>query len=341
MCFPSPGPRCSAHAHAEYLTALGRFKRAKTVEEQVRLGAVLEDKQRVYETTPRGLNGLRREADLTQDASMQFILRRRFEAGSAARKSQLAQYNAQQRSKSTAVRETLQEQGIGGRYQLAAGIAYAHLAAQYGAEQVELLDVHTAVAQVAGDERRFFVLPQKYQDFWGEVNHLGDKWLSQDAELTAFLAAQHGHLEHLATANLPALESWFAQRLRASDYAEVLAVDTRSERVEQLAIAQLGERYAINLSLREKRGGTTAWAGAESNLKALLAGTPYAAGAVRKEGREYVISGVAQQLRRDLHVGDNLYMAWRADTADFAVRRAHASSKYAVVVKLALKAALA
>lgn len=333
MCFPSPGPRCSAHANAEYLTALKRFKGAKSMEERVKLGAILETKQQVFESTPRGLNRLRQEADLTEDSGLKFVLTHRMEVGQATRQRQLAEYNALRKSKSSAVHEALTTEGLTGRYQLAAGIAYAHLS-EWGHSDVEIVDVHTIISiSKAGTALRWFVLPQKYQDLWGDVSRQGARW-EGDSKIVEFLEAQHGSLDHIMPEHLPLLQEWFSERLSAAGYTGVLLVDTRSERVSESSVTNLYRSRDIRLTLRQKLGGTTRWTGEEAQLRELLGGTAWEQGTLAKGEEGWVVSNVHQQPKRELHV-NGIYLAWREASADFLVRRPHTSTKYSLVVKLA------
>lgn len=332
MCFPSPGPRCSAHAQAEYLSALSRFKGAKSLADRERLGAVLEAKRMVFESTPRGLNGLRREFELSKDDKLRFVLARRMEQGQATRKRQLDEYNALRRDKSSGVHETLQAQGLSGRYQLAAGIAYSHLSA-IGAQDLEISDLHTLSGTHAGQEQRWFVIPQKYQGIWGEISKVEGSW-SGDEQLADFLQAQHGSVEHILPQHMPLLKAWFIQQLRDFGYTKLLLVDTRRETARAAEVETLFEHREMRLALRQKLGGTTRWSGDEAQLRELLQGTPWEQGSYAKTDEGWVISGVNQQPPSELHAA-GLYLAWRGASADYLVRRPHASTKFSPVVKLA------
>lgn len=332
MCFPSPGPRCSAHAQAEYLTALSRFQGAKSLAERERLGAILETKRSVFESTPRGLNGLRREFELSKDEKLRFVLARRMEQGQATRKRQLSEYNALRREKSSVVRETLQAQGLSGRYQLAAGIAYAHVS-DLGVQDVEIADLHTLTGVQEDSEQRWFVVPQKYQDLWGEISKIDGDWAG-DGPLVQFLRAQHGSVEHILPQHRSLLNDWLIQHLREVGYTKLLLVDTRSEVAREAELEELFEHREVRLTLRQKLGGTTRWNGEEGELKSLLQGSVWEQGSYVKTDEGWVISGVNQQPAGQLHAG-GLYLAWRGASVDYLVRRPHASTKFSPVVKLA------
>jgi hypothetical protein len=338
MCFPSPGPRCSAHAHDEYLTAKSRYARATTSAESLRLARVLEEKTRIYDTTPRGMNDLQRAANATENELERTVLLQRFAVGRATRAAQLKAYNENQRHVVSSTTKALRESGITGRYEIAAGLAYAHMSQKHPDATVEIEDLHTLVLTQGNESVRVFVIPHKYQDFWAEVSLRDNRWVGApgNEDLARVLNTQSVGQTQLHARNQGLLQGWFTRTLEARGYSSALAVDTRNGNVRELQLDKLYDVFQIDLTLREKRGGTTVWVGSQAELEQLLSGSVFAAGQLVKAGREYVISGVPQQSKTQLHLPQGLYMSWRETTEDFVARRVHASTKSSVIVRLSL-----
>ena len=87
MCYPKPGPRCSAHAKEKLREASKAFKANDSFDNFM----ALKDAQQAYETTPEGIRELKKQLDSMQGVDM--TLEARITIAEGTRQAQIDAYN--------------------------------------------------------------------------------------------------------------------------------------------------------------------------------------------------------------------------------------------------------
>lgn len=338
MCYPSPGPRCSNHAYKEYVEAQQRFAVCVDAEEKLILGNKLEEKRAAYESTPRGQNELRRQADSTTGLEREQLLAR-FRKGVETRVKQFEDYNLSVARKDTSFTELMHDKEYTrGRYQDASGIALLYLTSQPLDKEFHIENAHTITA----NEKKLFILPEKYQGKWAQAKQENGIYTTTSSLLKEVLNST------LDTSNLSAKNQqkslrWFVELLESESYAGFAAVNRRTQDVAVMPLSRLGEAYDISLKVKKRLGGTTNYAGELEPIKALLKGTPFEKGNLLQPAgtNKTVVYGILPQAKEDCVISPEFYLAWHVSNEGtdgyFEVRRRHSSSNFDILVCLKAK----
>lgn len=336
MCYPVPGPRCSAHAYKELVEAEKKFVNCTDPSTKLLLGASLEEKQNTYDSTPRGQNDLRRAADLAEGLEKEELLLR-LRRGEEIRKQQLDAYHAMLRNKKSRFTDSVEEKGyVGGRYQDACGIAAMFLADRFPSEEFHVADLTTIIS----DTRKVLVLAEKYVNKWGSCVYTKSRGYQSDDILLNKIFQESINLPVLSPNNQKLMFKWFVSTLNLDGYTHFAAVNRKTEDTVVLPLEEMPKLYSIKMKLRKRIGGSTNYRGNVAELLQYLVGTPFEEGKlIQPEGTsKTVIYGVPPQAKQDCVLTNEIFLSWRdshdGDEGYFEIRRKHVSENYDVIVQL-------
>jgi hypothetical protein len=338
MCHPYPGPRCSAHAYADYLKALSRYESATLTDERLRLGEILEEKKKSFEATPRGLRRLNNDLNGTEDDGEKDLIQQRINEAKALRNSQFEAYKAAQLSQEDSVKSTLKAEGVSGRYEQAAGIAFDFISNGERSLEAEIESLTSIKVQRNQSSSNILVVPQKYQAIWGSFTFEDGAFSSDYSDMNDLLRREKADLNHLSGPGRLVAENWFIGKLRSAGYGFFAAVNTANEAVYVGIADEIFDHVSIGLKLQPKLGGTTPYTGTDEELLQLLTGTPYEGGVIsrsHKPARVHLTS-ISRQSQRNAKFGSVL-LAWREELGIYEVRRSHVSKTDNLIVKLVHK----
>ena len=143
MCYAKPGPRCSNHATAALTQAKKDY--AKNPSEEHR--QALETAQHNYNTTPKGVKGLRDVARAESDLETAVELSRQADKYEAEREARLVAYNALNGSFATYVASTLDD-AKNVKNPIGTALSYRPTIESYEAELSYTIDPETGVISV-------------------------------------------------------------------------------------------------------------------------------------------------------------------------------------------------
>jgi len=337
MCFPEPGPRCSYHAHKEYLVALKRYEDCLEPEKKLILGEILEEKTDVYYSTPRGQNFLRREADHNTgyERDRYLLLLSKAEK---VREKQVQDYQSTIANKDSRFKDKTLELGRKvSKYGVAAGLTLLFIKEHLPDSKARIVSKDTIELSPG---RLLLVLPPKYQGNWGRAKQSGEVF-ETDSEVLAEVLNSSINLNDLSSHSLDNTIEWFSQVLTDSGYIGIASVNPTTQDVAIYDIHNLEDTYDFSLKLSKRLGGTTSYAGDVETVEKSLIGTVFGKGKVVQVGplKKTIVLGVPPQPKALCSVSDEFYLGWHAATEEgyFEVRRKHISNTYDVVVKLRVK----
>lgn len=336
MCYPVPGPRCSAHSYAELIDAEVKYARCTDPALKLILGARLEEKRTVYETTPKGQNELRRNADVAGGIEREELLLR-LQKGEATRDKQLKEYHHMVKNKANNFISSVEEKGYTrGRYQDACGIAAIFLTERFKEESFHASNLYTVIS----DKRKVFVLAEKYVGSWGEAEYSDKEGYITEDILLRKIFKESLNLSTPSPNNEKLMMSWFAGKLKTEGYTDVAAVNRKTEDVVVLPVDRLGELYSVKFRLKRRVGGTTSYRGNVVDLTQYIVGTVFEEGRILQPEKTYktVIYGVPPQARKDCILSEEIFLSWRdpidGEEGYFEVRKKHLSSNFDIMVIL-------
>jgi len=340
MCFPSPGPRCSYHAHKEYVVALQRYENSSNVEEKILLGKILEDKRESYYSTPRGQNFLRREADAQSGLERDKLLTQ-LELGKKLRQQQMDDYQSMLARKDTSFKEKRIESSFKlTKYGAAAGLALLFLKENYPDTNPKIIRRDTILLDSG---RKLLVLPYTYQSIWGEAKLAGSEYIAESPLISDVLNSSIS-LHSLSDSAQDKTFSWFTETLESQDYVGVASVNSTTQDVAIFGIHNLESVYEPSLKLAKRLGGTTNYFGDISTIQNLIKGTVFEHGKVIyvEKLKKTIISGIPPQPNALCGLSEDFFLGWRGtgEGGYFEVRRKHVSAKYDIVLKLSGKRVL-
>lgn len=336
MCYPTPGPRCSNHAHQEYLVALRNFERCSDSGLKLVLGAKLEEKQAIYETTPRGQNELRRAADLAEGLEKE-ELELRLAQGKRTRENQLKDYNFAAKNKKAGLKTLLGDKPYAkGRYQDACAIAALFLTEKFQDEEFHIEDLSTCISL----KKKVLVLPEKYIKKQGSCSFENGKGYITDDVLLKKVFKESLNVSSPSPRNQQYMMVWFISKLKLEGYTHVVSVNRVTENSIMLPIDSLHELYSIRFKMRHRMGGSTSYRGNVADLTPLLEDTVFSEGNVIQPEKTYktVIYGVPLQETPVVVLDSEIFLSWRypleAEEGYYEVRKRHLSNNYDISVIL-------
>lgn len=282
MCYPPPGPRCSAHAHKAYNLAVRALERETKPERKLALSSKVEETLAVFDTTPRGQHWLmneimdvQRNVDLAGEERLA-LLRLRYRKAVSTRNNQLDVYYAikdKQKENQERPKELYQ---TGNKQSLA-----AHLFSHAAATNFYVETHFESMFQVTVDDiyqenntTNVLPIPEKQQRIYGTTENLPAHIIS--------IAEQHPHTVfnyESSTKEASLLTEWLHDTHTTHFNVDMFAAcDTKTGSVELHDIRQLLQHYDVTLKLKPKRGGTNPWVNDSAHLMSLLKGTPYSEG---------------------------------------------------------------
>ena len=339
MCYPTPGPRCSNHAHKEYIEAESRFSKSVDPDEKIILGMRLKEKQEAYDTTPRGQNDLRRQADLATGMEKD-LLKLRMDKGAKTRQQQLEDYYYSVQNKNTSFSELMaSKEGYNkGRYQDASGMALLYLNHRFPDKEFHL----EKIGLITSGQKKILVVPAKYQEIWGSYTFDGEEYDSYEHKLTEILNSR-ADLANPTPATEEKIFTWWINKLKEEDYFAIAVVNRATQDVALINITDASKIYNISLKHRKRLGGTTNYLGGKEEIEKLLVDTVFESGTVveSEEAHKTAIYGIPPQPKSVCVLNSEIYLSWREmdDGTDgyFEVRRRHVSNNYNLIVALKIK----
>lgn len=339
MCYPTPGPRCSNHAYKEYVEAEARFVKATDPDEKLHLGIKLKEKQDAYDTTPRGQNDLRRQADLAMGLDKD-LLKMRMEKGATTRQQQLDDYFYSVQNKNTSFSELMAtKEGYNkGRYQDASGMALLYLNHRFPNKEFHL----EKIGLITTGEQKILVIPSKYQETWGSYTFDGEEYDSYEHKLTAILNSKADLLNPTPVTE-EKMFAWWVDKLKEDNYFAIAVVNRLTQDVALINIDDAPKVYDISFKSRKRLGGTTNYIGGKEEIESLITDTIFASGTVVEsdEAHKTAIYGVPPQPKDLCVLSPEIYLSWRemdeGQDGYFEVRRRHVSNNYNLIVALKIK----
>ena len=361
MCYPYPGPRCSNHAHTEYLSALKAATEETNPDLKLALTEKTAEKLAVFDSTPRGQNILRREYDAEQDKDLKAQLKVRADKGKLLRTQQLEAYRhsieAPALESAIARKSLLQDGNLGGKYAIASASAYSFVLDTLGEDKVsshltdkqtiqvtfEQEDKESALEDDTPSDYKIFVAPSKYQGAWSQVKvdqneSLGNFYtgVDEDAELLEILNSRRDYT-NLEPAKTSILHKWFAGKLEEKGYRVVAIVNPRNLEITMVTVSELHDFTKIGVKLRPRRGGTSKFRGTVEELQQKLTGTPFSAASIIQtpDASKTILLDVLPLPVKQCRVG-NLFMSYKPETESYEVRESHEFKTFDVFVTLNL-----
>lgn len=340
MCFPSPGPRCSYHAHKEYIVALQRYENCLNVKEKISLGKILEDKKESYYSTPRGQNLLRRNAD-----SHTGLERDRFLAemklGEQLRQKQMNDYQNMLVNKNTSFKDKRKENNFKlSKYGEAAGLTLLFLKENYSNSEASILSRDTILL---GNGKKLLVLPSTYQSTWAVAELENDQYTTSSLVLDTILNSSINLRDLSGEAQVNTFD-WFTHTLEENDYVGVASVNSGTQDVAIFEVKDLSSVYEPSLKLAKRLGGTTNYFGDKSVIEGLTKGTVFEQGSILyvEDLKKTIIINVAPQSKELCQLSADFFLGWRntSEGGYFEVRRKHLSKKFDVNLQLTAKKVL-
>lgn len=355
MCFQYPGPRCSYHAHKEYLTALSSYERATDAENKIRLGEILETKKETYYSTPRGQNFLRREADASKDLVRENWLLL-LKTAEQTRANQLAAYHNATERKDSSWREEIIERGKKlSKYGNATGIVCVHLLDSFPELKFTAIKDDTIHVEHFG---KILVLPPKYQHQCATavlsddnkyrvtnmvssvgVNIVDTTGEESFKELTEVVNDTH-NTRDLREDQVKVFSKWWVNQLTNDGYVAVATVNLLTQDVVLMSLEDLFKVYTVRLKKNKRLGGTTAYTGSVENVVTILKDSPFKDGQVvfSEKLKKTLVLNVTPLAEKFKHQQD-LYLGYRKTGSEeyYEVRKKHLSNNYDINVLLKLE----
>lgn len=335
MCYPNPGPRCSYHAHKEYVEALQKFNSAKNADDKIILGGRLKEKQEIYESTPRGQSSLRREADASEGLQRENLLLR-LRASENLRKKQLDDYADVLSRKDTSLKEAVNEKGINlNRYYSACGIAMLELGKQFPDIEFHIEGEYT----LSSKKGKLLVLPEKYQAKWGDTIKKDDKFKHVNSMLASVLNDSLD-ISELSEKSQKSTWAWFKGSLRAKGYIGFVSVNRNTQDVVVSTLDKLENLYEISLKVKKRLSGTSKYVGPIVDIQTLIKGTPFEKGEVVQDSKinKTILFGVPPQARNVCFLSDEIFMGWHKGIKEangyYEVRKRQPSNNFDIHVCL-------
>lgn len=339
MCYPYPGPRCSAHAHSDWLTALQRYENEQDPDRKLSLKEDLEAKQATFDSTPRGQNNLRREQAESQNKEQQSQLYARIVAGKELRDSQMAAYYAIKDDLYTddaPQKEILAQNNISGRYALAAAVAYERILDILDGVEAEahLISKDTITVTLPNQEPyKILVLPTKYQAAWKQAtqNNPG-LYETGDPQLDDILSSSRRYT-NLGADDKERINGWAVNHLEAEGYKLVALTHPAGKDITFISTQELPKFTNAELKLRKRFSGTTPYAGSEETIKEAITGTVFETGSLvtLPSSKRILITGVPPQSKETCKLG-SLWMSYKETETEswFEVRVSAPITRYDV-----------
>jgi len=365
MCHPNPGPRCSNHAYREYVAALQNFEAVQdNASKKISLGKIVEEKQLVLDSTPRGQSRLRQEINVTTDPIEKGLLEKRLTDGIALRKNQLEALYSYKDSSAKEEKLQLKAAGLKNKYALATGIAFERIPRLVKNNDLSLevlsshyLEVNSVVEPMSAAEEestegsdpvdinystvsgslKILTLTPKYQDSWAVAKFEDEQYQSEEG-LQEILNTSIDLMD-LSSEEQSKAHRWFENKLMEDQVNLVSPVDVNSLEVMLITPTEVGKLYSIGFKLRKKLGGTSPYVGSAEDLQSKLENTVFASGSVEQSESKPPITllfGVPNQPKQDCLIGEDILLSWHPKEF-FQVRKRHISNTYEVIVVLKAK----
>lgn len=291
MCYPSPGPRCSSHANAEWLKALAILDKETDTNKLIRLQMKVDEAYRAFNSTPRGQNRLLREMGaLSNDPEKKnelIKLSLQLRDGQLTRKNQIAAFLAVKNSKESSIKSLLQTSN---KQEQAVGIAFHVLMSALPSQEADKTHIISSNLIDTGSSK-ILCLPQKYQSFFGSLKEETDGYLSSSdipVELLNIFA-DFSEPSTITPNYIPALVERFIAKMKEDGILHFASVDVKTENVIFASVDSLRDYYDVSFKQKKKLGGTSAYVhGATELLNAEILGTPF-------EGCEITVAVVKNQ----------------------------------------------
>lgn len=339
MCYPYPGPRCSAHAHSDWLAALQRYENEQDPDRKLSFKEDLETKQAIFDATPRGQNNLRREQAESHDKEQQSQLYARIVAGKELRDNQMAAYYAIKDDLYTddaPQKEVLAQNNIAGRYALAAAVAYERVLDILDGEGAEahLISKDTITVNLPDqDPYKILVLPTKYQAAWKQATQNSPGTYSTgDSQLDDILSSSRRYT-NLGAEETQKVNGWAVAHLEAEGYKVIALTHPAGRDITFISTQELPKFTNSELKLRKRFSGTTPYQGTAENVKEAITGTIFETGSLvtLPNSKRILITGVPPQAKDTCKLG-GLWMSHKqTDTESwFEVRVSAPITRYDV-----------
>lgn len=352
MCYSPPGPRCSHHSHQEMMKALIAAQEENNPNRKLILQERYENAQKIFYSTPRGQNELRRDiAVLTREVkthpeleSQLTDLKLNFQNGQILRKNQLIAYKVSLENRNSSIKETL---GISNKQTLASAIAFNDILSLSEHSEVEahITSPHLIKLTSSSADQNILCLHQKFQTTIevakteGEDLVLAQTFDSAQASEIAEIFKKYHTYTSLPYPIQRNLQKWVQSWLLYKKIALIANVDTRTETTQYLAPHELFQHYLLGFKLKRKLGGTTAYRhGRTQELEDAITGTTFSGSTI-----EHVVTGNTKQtylmnstVTTDLHHGIFYFAPQRSDKGElfYEVRTTHQSTQYNVILTL-------
>jgi hypothetical protein len=281
MCYLPPGPRCSHHAHQEWMKAVRALEKETDVSRKLLLQEKVDSALKAYHSTPRGQNELKRTIALLSGEQNTDVesqneltgLKLSLKEGEISRANQLLAYTLTQENKDSSIRETI---GTNNKQQIAVAVVLDKLISRL--EKSRIFDAHVVDADVIEissvmDDSLFkiLVLAQKHQSVYDvlESKNNGDIVFSVNPpknKAVVDIVEKHEFSHALNDGAKKVLEEWVLSSFKKQNIKFFVTVDVRTERAVFLPISELFSSYTMNFKKQPKLGGTSSYRHGRSGL---------------------------------------------------------------------------
>lgn len=346
MCYPNPGPRCSYHAHKEWVEAAYKYEQATTEAEKLRTKTILDEKRAAYELTPRGQNDLLQSlTNLNSETEKKSILLK-IEALKAKRKSMIAQYYANRNGKDVEGEKVNSNINLP-KYQKATAYLCAVLSLKYetGEHTVEILDDKTLLVD---EVNKILVIPERFfkttigvlrkdteRPNFFETGYSGD-------DLATILNKNFGLAPQFADGG-EELFSWWVKSLQENGYTSVGFSNVQEEYSRVIGLDDFHKIVeTIKVKTVPRIPGTVKTFHKKEHIQSLLSANPlFSQGTLIElpDAKITVLTGVEHYAHRECVLNEEFFLAWRESKqlgGYYEVRRKPSVKSYDISLKLSI-----
>lgn len=249
MCLPEPGPRCSYHAYKKYVAAVSMHSQAVTNASKEYYKSLMDDRRKIYESTPKGQNELKREIMFAESDAAKLAASEKLQAGQALREKQMHDYMLVEIRRDRMFKGDESASGFSRKLETAAVAMYS-FAEGFADETSEVVN-ETCLQTKIG---KFFVMGAKATvPLFTHKNGTNDSLEGIVDRLPA---------NFWSDVNIPEkselLSIWFSD-LQAKGFVGVSVVNLNTSDVAFLDFDDADKILSAQFKLKQKLSGTTKW----------------------------------------------------------------------------------
>lgn len=323
MCLPEPGPRCSHHAYKSYVKAISAHTKASTPEEKERTKVALERKTRIYDSTPKGQNELKRSLMYSESPEVKADAQRRLTAGEKLREKQMHDYLIVKIRKNRMFDGEDSQEKLSRKMETVAVAMYS-FADGFSDGTSEVVNETTLKTKLG----KFFVIGSKATIPLFVFDNTYDDSISNVVS-----TVPETHWAKLETPDTSLLMNQWFSALKNEGYVGIAVVNINTSEVAFLDFADTLKVFDIQFKLKKKLGGTTKWVRGKDSVVAAFGHLDEFKNAIYTTGPNgLTVSGIGYIMKNERTQGEIFLSEVKDEENNFAyiVRRRHNSNKSTV-----------